>query len=135
MIITFARSFPNTAMIFLENKKNSNNDANETKDEEENYNEDYASDTIDRMGRVGYEDKPHGNNKEPSGHDHERTTSYRQAVTAKSNNIVSLVNDPNTRIIPDGASGNKKNSTILIGGGPQIINKVCKENRFKWIHL
>ena len=135
MIIMFSCFFPNKAIIFIENKKNSNNDANGTKEEEENYNEDYASDSIDRMGRVGYEDKPHGNNKEPSGHDHERTTSNRQTVTAKYNNIVSLVNDPNTRIIPDGASGNKKNSTILIGGGPQIINKVCNENRFKWMHI
>ena len=87
----------------------------------ENINEENTDDSIDRMGRVGYEDNPNNKDKDSNNNVHEDLTSHKEHTTAKS---INSRNDPNTRNIPNGAIGNKKNSTVLIGGGPQITNKV-----------
>ena len=87
----------------------------------ENINEENTDDSIDRMGRVGYEDNPNAKDKDSNNNVHEDLTSHKEHTTAKS---INSRNDPNTRNIPNGAIGNKKNSTVLIGGGPQITNKV-----------
>ena len=73
------------------------------------------------MGRVGYEDNTNDKDKDSDNNEHEDLKLHKETTTAKS---INSKNDPNTRNIPNGAIGNKKNSTVLIGGGPQITNKV-----------
>ena len=110
--------------MFTENDRSTKRDKNF-----ENSNINFISNknTIDNVDRKGKwiqndeNDKTKGSNTDA----HKDSTLHKEYSTAKSINLVSLSNDPNTRYAPNGAIGNsKKNRTVLTGGGPLIVDKV-----------